>query len=251
MLRSPANRFGSPRSPVATLLPACCPPVAFSALLAPCRFAVVSLLPSSCSFVAPLSLSCRSTVAILLPPDACCCFPSQCYFWPSCCYPVTHLLLLVVAPLLLFPLTSLLLSCPLPVIFLSLPCRLPVDCLLFPCRFPAAQPATLLLSCRLPRACLSPPRGLPVASLLSARRFSAPQYVTLLLPCCLIVACLSPACSLLRAFWSKEKNNLVPDEIFRLCLLFHLWLSTIFAVSHPHSSPIYLPFIYANGMIWL
>ena len=89
--------FGSPRSPVAVLLPSCRLPVTFPALLAPvaplllaCCFPVAVLSVPCCSPVASQSLSCRPPVAILsLPVPSCCflCYATFCLA-PSCCSPV-------------------------------------------------------------------------------------------------------------------------------------------------------------------
>ena len=68
------NGFGTPPSLVAVLSPPCCLPVAFLALLAPCRSSVACLLLPCRYPVAPLLLPCRYCDA-LLPP--------------SCPYPVT------------------------------------------------------------------------------------------------------------------------------------------------------------------
>ena len=118
--RSPDNRFGPPRPPVAILSPPCRLPVAVSALSAPCRSPVACLsLPCRCP-AAPLSLPCRFPVAFLPP---------------SCRYPVAS------CRFLSFPVAMLLFAWRLPVALLSLSCRslLSLSCRYFvlpPCRPP-------------------------------------------------------------------------------------------------------------------
>ena len=207
-LRAVLNRFGPPRSPVAILSPPCRLPVAFLALLAPCRSPVACLL-----------LPCCSPVALLLLP---CCFPVA-FLPPSCRYPVAS------RRFLLFPVAMLLFAWRLPVAvlspfrrsFLSLscrycllpPCRPPVACLSSscrppvaslspPCRFPVAQCGNLLLSCRLPVACLSLACRLPVATLSPSCRLPVASLSPNVVPCCSPVACLSLACRLPVAFLS-------------------------------------------------
>ena len=124
------------RSPVASLSLSRCPPVAFLSLpvasccfLSPCYFlpgAFLSLsrrspvVPSCCSPVAPLLLSCRPPVAFLSLPVASCRFLSPCYSLPgafpslSCRSPVVPSCRSPVA-----------ISCCLPVALLSLACRSP------------------------------------------------------------------------------------------------------------------------------
>ena len=127
-------RFGSPRSPIAVLSPACRLPVAFLALLVPCRSPFAFLLLPCCSPVAPVSLSFRSPVAVL-PPS--CPYPVA-----SCCFLSFLVAMLLSAWRLLVALLSLsrrsfrALSCR---YFLLPPCRPPVACLLSSCRFSVAS----------------------------------------------------------------------------------------------------------------
>ena len=216
------NRFGPPRSPVANLSPPCRLPVAFLALLAPCR-----------SPVACLSLPCRSPVAPQLLP---CHFPVA-VLPPSCRYPVaSYCFLSFPGAMLLFawrlPIALLSLSCrffvsPSYRYFLLPPCRPPVACLPSsccfsfaslspPCRFSVAQRGTLSLSCRFLPACLSLASCLLVASLSPPCCLLVAQSVTPLLPCCILVACLSLSCELPVAYVSLPYH-------FPVACLSHSW----------------------------
>ena len=252
------NRFGSPPSSVAALLPACRLPVAFvgtfGPVMLPCCFPVASLLLSCCSPVAALSTSYRCPAA-------------------SCCYPVAFRCLLSftvamrlmawrlpVALLLLsfrsFRRSPVAISCCLPAAFMSPACGLPVAFLSPPCCLPVASLLPNLLPCCSPVACLSlacprpvasllPPCCLPVVSLslpcLPMCYPVAPLLLFCALPIHFLVGSLSPtcrfpvaflstACRLFGALWSEEKGNLVAVEIFPFCLVFH----HLVALDHLH-----------------
>ena len=189
---------------------------------------LVAILSLSSRFL--LSLSCRS---FLLPP---CRPPVACLsssrrlpvasLWPRCRLPFAQC-------------GNLSLSCRLPVACPSLACRLPVASLLPPCRLPVAFPSPPCHPMCYPVAPLLHCCGLPIAFLWAACRL---PVASLLLSCRLPVAFLA-------LFDARKKETLSPLRSFPFALCFTiLWLSSISIIVVSLSD---LPFIRANGMIWL
>ena len=247
---SPFWRFLAPVSP---LLLACCFPVA------------LPLLPGR-SPVASLLLSCRPPVPILSLPMIFCRFLLPCYFFRS-----AFLSLSCPSPVVSSCHSPVTISCCLSVALLSLACRLPVASLLPPCVLPVVSccptwypVALLLVASRLPVACLSLSCSLPVASLSPPCPPTCYPIAPLLHSCGLPVAFMSAACRLpvaslslacrlpvafLALFGLRKKETLPLLRSFPFALRSTvLWLPSISIIA---ASFLDLPFIYANGMVWL